>query len=152
MLGKPKGPPRAWDPPEHPLLPTQLTGDASCPAADVPPCPRRDLSSVSGCGNDVFQKVKFASPGFSLHSLFCPITEGQMCCSMVRAEEQGSRLPSTDLPSHHSISLPHRVIVRKTHTELQQHLGSCCRTHPCTIVFYNLDFAAGPKLGGKEAL
>ena len=75
--------------------------------------------SAPGCGDDVFQKFKFASPRFSLHSIFCPITEGQMCCSVGRAEERGSRLPSTDpptprLPSYHSISLPCRVVMRKT--------------------------------------
>lgn len=78
-----------------------------------------------------------------------------MYYSMVRAEEWGSRLPSTDLstphlPSHHRFSPPCRVIVRKTPTELQRHLGSCCHTHPCTIVFYNLNFAARPKLGGRR--
>lgn len=146
MLGKPKGPPRASLAP-HPA-------DWRC----LLPCSRCPSLSQEGPLVGVwmwklcFPESQVCLPRFSLHSLFCPITEGQMCCSMVRAEERGSRLPSTDLPSHHSISLPRRVIVRKTHTELQQHLGSCCRTHPCTIVFYNLDFAAGPKLGGKEAL
>lgn len=178
-----RAPLRAWEPCAS-LAPCPAHSNAASHAADIPACPGRDPLSVPGCGDDVFQKFKFAPPGFSLHLIFCPVTAGQTYCSMARAEEQGSLLPSTDphtpcLPSYHSSSLPHKVVMRTTPLSGSQKkpctstgdlaqlqaspdpkltpsfsstLGSCCHTHPCTNIFYHSDFAAGSKLGGRKHL
>lgn len=149
------------------LLGPQLT---SLPA---PP----DPASAPGCGGAIFQKFKFFSTEVFQHLIFCPVTEGQMCCSIARAEEWGSKLPSADppaphLPSYHSVSLPRRAVVRTTPLSSSQkkpcaNTGdlaqlratpdpkptltfSSIQTLDSCSIFYDSDFAAGSKLGGRR--